>query len=141
MGLHHNWPLLIETLRPHPQAAPTGAAKPKRLLADPREAAAAHRRGVGTQKNIVAARSERRRRRHHQIRALGVGEGAVVIQNRDDSAGEGLGRPRQVPGVEESLHQCSGSMTFWCRSGSGSADPCPWLMDPVPGSGSCYFRH
>ncbi len=24
--------------------------------------------------------------------------------------------------------QCSGSMTFWC--GSGSADPCLWLMDP-----------
>ncbi len=26
--------------------------------------------------------------------------------------------------------QCSGSMTFWCGSGSGSADPCLWLMDP-----------
>ncbi len=26
------------------------------------------------------------------------------------------------------IHQCSGSMTFWC--GSGSADPCLWLMDP-----------
>jgi hypothetical protein len=25
-----------------------------------------------------------------------------------------------------------GSMTFWCGSGSGSADPCPWLMDPDP---------
>ncbi len=37
--------------------------------------------------------------------------------------------------------QCSGSMTFWGGSGSGSADPCPWLMDPDPGSGSCYFRH
>jgi hypothetical protein len=24
--------------------------------------------------------------------------------------------------------QCCGSMTFWC--GSGSADPCLWLMDP-----------
>ncbi len=34
-------------------------------------------------------------------------------------------------------------MTFWCGSGSGSADPCLWLMDPDPvsGSGSCYFRH
>ncbi len=33
-------------------------------------------------------------------------------------------------------HQCSGSMTLWCGSGSGSADPCLWLMDqysdPVP---------
>ncbi len=38
-------------------------------------------------------------------------------------------------------NQCSGSMTFWCGSGSGSADPCLWLMDPDPGSGSCYFRH
>ncbi len=80
MGLQHNWPLLIETLRPHPQAAPTGAAKSKRLLTDPCEAAAAaHYRVVGTQKNVVAARPERRRRRHHQIRALGVGEGAVVV--------------------------------------------------------------
>jgi hypothetical protein len=26
------------------------------------------------------------------------------------------------------LEQCSGSMTFWC--GSGSADPCLGLMDP-----------
>jgi hypothetical protein len=25
-------------------------------------------------------------------------------------------------------NQCCGSMTFWC--GSGSADPCLWLMDP-----------
>jgi hypothetical protein len=23
-------------------------------------------------------------------------------------------------------------MTFWCGSGSGSADPCLWLMDPDP---------
>ncbi len=28
--------------------------------------------------------------------------------------------------------QCSGSMTFWGGSGSGSADPCLWLMDPDP---------
>ncbi len=27
-------------------------------------------------------------------------------------------------------HQCCGSMTFWC--GSGSEDPCLWLMDPDP---------
>ncbi len=26
--------------------------------------------------------------------------------------------------------QCSGSMTFWCGSGSVSADPCLWPMDP-----------
>ena len=34
-------------------------------------------------------------------------------------------------------------MTFWGGSGSGSADPCFWLMDPDPdpGSGSRYFRH
>jgi hypothetical protein len=32
-------------------------------------------------------------------------------------------------------------MTFW--GGSGSGDPCLWLMNPDqdPGSGSCYFRH
>ncbi len=47
------------------------------------------------------------------------------------------------------FYQCSGSMTFWGGSGSGSSDPCFWLMDldsdpdpdPDPGSGSCYFRH
>ncbi len=43
--------------------------------------------------------------------------------------------------------QCCGSMTFWGGSGSGSAEPCLWLMDsdpdsdPDPGSGSFYFRH
>ncbi len=41
------------------------------------------------------------------------------------------------------FQQCSGSMTFWC--GSGSEDPCLWLVDPDqnqdPGSESCYFRH
>ncbi len=31
-----------------------------------------------------------------------------------------------------SLFQCSGSMTFWGGSGSGSSDPCFWLMDPDP---------
>ncbi len=29
-------------------------------------------------------------------------------------------------------NQCCGSMTFWCGSRSGSADPCLWLMDPDP---------
>ncbi len=29
--------------------------------------------------------------------------------------------------------QCCRSMTFWC--GSGSGDPCLWLMDPGSGSG------
>ncbi len=28
-------------------------------------------------------------------------------------------------------NQCSGSMTFWCGSGSGSADPCLWLVDRI----------
>jgi hypothetical protein len=43
------------------------------------------------------------------------------------------------------LKQCCGSMTFW--GGSGSSNPCLWLMDPDPishpdpGSGSCYIRH
>ena len=36
---------------------------------------------------------------------------------------------------------CCGFMTFWGGSGSGSANPCLWLMDPDPGSGYCYFRH
>jgi len=43
----------------------------------------------------------------------------------------------------DTFMQCCGSMTFWCGSGSGYADPCLWLMDPDsdPGSGSCYFCH
>ncbi len=34
-------------------------------------------------------------------------------------------------------------MSFWGGSGSRSADPCLWLMDPDPdpGSGSFFFRH
>jgi hypothetical protein len=28
------------------------------------------------------------------------------------------------------FYQCCGSVTFWY--GSGSADPCLWLMDPSP---------
>ncbi len=32
--------------------------------------------------------------------------------------------------VFKGLAQCSGSITFWC--GSGSAYPCLWLMDPDP---------
>jgi hypothetical protein len=31
-----------------------------------------------------------------------------------------------------SCNQCCGSMTFWC--GSGSVDPCLWLMYPDPDS-------
>ncbi len=34
--------------------------------------------------------------------------------------------------AKTSLKQCCGSMTFWCGSGSGSGDPCLWLMDPDP---------
>jgi hypothetical protein len=30
------------------------------------------------------------------------------------------------------LFQCCGSMAFWCGSGSGSADPCLWIVDPDP---------
>ncbi len=30
------------------------------------------------------------------------------------------------------FQQCCGSMTFWGGFGSGSADPCLWLMDPDP---------
>ncbi len=42
-------------------------------------------------------------------------------------------------GKDCGLCQCCGSMTLW--GGSGSSDPCLWLMDPDPGSGSCYFRY
>ncbi len=38
-------------------------------------------------------------------------------------------------------YQCCGSTTFWCGSGSGSEDPCLWLMGSGFGSGSCNFRH
>ncbi len=30
------------------------------------------------------------------------------------------------------IKQCSGSMIFWGGSGSGSLDPCFWIMDPDP---------
>ncbi len=47
--------------------------------------------------------------------------------------------------VKTYTKQSCGSMTFWGGSGSVSADPCLWLMDPDwdpdPGSGSWYFRH
>jgi hypothetical protein len=36
-------------------------------------------------------------------------------------------------------NQCCGSMTFWCGSGSGSADPCIWLMDPDPDPDPAIF--
>ncbi len=40
--------------------------------------------------------------------------------------------------------QCWWSMTFWVGSGSGSADPCLWQLDPDsdldPGSGFCYCQ-
>ncbi len=36
-------------------------------------------------------------------------------------------------GLRYCWHQCCGFMAFWCGSGSGSADPCLWLMDPDPG--------
>ncbi len=34
--------------------------------------------------------------------------------------------------VFENCYQCCGSMPFWGGSGSGSSDPCLWLMDPDP---------
>jgi hypothetical protein len=43
--------------------------------------------------------------------------------------GGGARHPVGTPGGFYNLpFQCSGSMTFWC--GSGSADPCLSLMDP-----------
>jgi hypothetical protein len=32
--------------------------------------------------------------------------------------------------LDSTFKQCCGSMTFWGGSGSGSADPCLFLMDP-----------
>ena len=40
---------------------------------------------------------------------------------------------RNSTGIPLPDKQCCGSMTFWC--GSGSGDPCIWLMDPDP----CIF--
>ncbi len=62
-----------------------------------------------------------------------------------EKVGEGLatqpqpGHPRNIRQrsnqkifslIYVSWNQCCGSMTFWGGSGSGSADPCLWLMDP-----------
>ena len=33
--------------------------------------------------------------------------------------------------------KCSGSMTFWC--GSGSSDPCLWFIDPDSGPDPAFF--
>jgi hypothetical protein len=43
--------------------------------------------------------------------------------------------------IKYSVNQCSGSMTFWCGSGPGSADPCLWLYGSGFGCGSSCFRH
>ncbi len=43
--------------------------------------------------------------------------------------------PFGTPGSPDTTeYQCCGSMTFWCGSGSGSADPCLWLIDQDPDS-------
>ncbi len=34
--------------------------------------------------------------------------------------------------VNKYVNQVCGAMTFWFGSGSGSGDPCLWLMDPDP---------
>ena len=60
-----------------------------------------------------------------------AGSGSIPL-----TSGSGSGRPKDMW-----IRQCCGSMTFWGGSGSGSADPCLWLLDPDPGSGSCCFRH
>jgi hypothetical protein len=40
-----------------------------------------------------------------------------------------------------SQNQFCGSMTFWCGSGSGSADPCLWQMDPDPAIFVIYLQN
>ncbi len=42
-----------------------------------------------------------------------------------------IGKQIWIPDLDPQ-HQCCGSMKFWCGSGSGSADPCVWQMDPDP---------
>ncbi len=44
--------------------------------------------------------------------------------------------------LQNTVQQCCGSMTFWCGSGCGSADPCPWALTNRSGcgSGSCSFH-
>ncbi len=58
--------------------------------------------------------------------AKGAGQQAVA-QQPETQPGEEKGwcGPTLAPLTHQ---QCSGSMTFWC--GSGSADPCCSLMDP-----------
>ncbi len=34
--------------------------------------------------------------------------------------------------ISTTFNQCPGSMSFWSGSGSGSADPCLWLMNSDP---------
>ncbi len=88
-----------------------------------------------------------------------TGQGPLIAVLPSAAAGPPAGSPAPVgvpvhlgskaiarvsSGVEPCpANQCCGSMTFW--GGSGTADPCLWLMDPDsdpdPGSVSFYFRH
>jgi hypothetical protein len=49
--------------------------------------------------------------------------GAAVVEKLAREHGC-LGRVSTLPANGIALYQCSGSMTVWCGSGSGSADPC-----------------
>jgi hypothetical protein len=50
-----------------------------------------------------------------------------------DALASGVDQPSVLPWNQgHILKQCCGSMTFSGGSGSGSADPCLWLMDPDP---------
>ena len=63
--------------------------------------------------------------------------------------GEGVGRGVNVYVRHLGYEGTSVPDPFWGGSGSGSADPCLFLVDPDPdsvpdpdpGSASCYFRH
>ncbi len=73
----------------------------------------------------------------------------ITIQHRSDNVNNELTYCVNSKLAKDTLRYFDpfcGSMKFWGGSGSGSADPCLWLVDPDsdsdpdPGSGSFYFR-
>ncbi len=69
--------------------------------------------------------------RHQRSGCRCGGDGRAWPSARGPDHHPGIDSPHcNTPGLRRNYNQCCGSMTFWC--GSGSADPCLWLMDPDP---------
>ncbi len=66
--------------------------------------------------------------------------GCTVPPLRDPNCRAHSPANKQVSTMDKKFrNQCCGSMTFWYGSGSGSAHPCLWLMDPDPDTAVFVF--